>query len=228
MNNVETKLQAIINGLQSAQHYLSEDLDAICDDTMRDYAEETLKAVEQSAGHSVSLKKNISLFLDALADIAMEVGYKGIEFKDSKERSITLRAWAQEFVDKYANTDWEQMDYIILVGEFAVEKVNEWVKDYPKPTALKFRSSYVLGTEAVREYSNCVNDGEKWNVSSLCDCGSVSHGEFATLAELEAYKQGIEDATGWLESERMMTDEEWIKYLEENKDIFREEEDADE
>ena len=128
MNNVETKLQAIINGLQSAQHYLSEDLDAICDDTMRDYAEETLKAVEQSAGHAVSLKKNISLFLDALADIAMEVGYKGIEFKDSKERSITLRAWAQEFVDKYANTDWEQMDYIILVGEFAVEKVNEWVK----------------------------------------------------------------------------------------------------
>ena len=76
-----------------------------------------------------------------------------------------------------------------------------------------FKVSYVLGTEAVREYSNCVDSGEKWSVSSLCDCGSVSHGEFATQAELDAYIQGIEDATGWLESERMMTDKEWKEYL---------------
>lgn len=78
-----------------------------------------------------------------------------------------------------------------------------------------YKISYVLGTEAVREYANAVDNGEKWSISSLCDCGSVSHGEFATQAELEAYKQGIEDATGYLESEKIMTDKEWEEYLEE-------------
>lgn len=77
-----------------------------------------------------------------------------------------------------------------------------------------FKISYVLGTEAVREYNECVDNGKKWNISSLCDCGSVSHGEFATQAELDAYKQGIEDATGYLESEVIMTGKEWDDYLE--------------
>ena len=60
----------------------------------------------------------------------------------------------------------------------------------------KYKVSYVLGTEAVREYQNAVDNAEKWNISSLCDCGSVCVGEFNTQAELDAYKQGIADATG--------------------------------
>ena len=78
-----------------------------------------------------------------------------------------------------------------------------------------FRISYVLGTEAVNEYAEAVDSGKKWSVSSLCDCGTVVHGAFATQEELDAYKQGIEDATGWLESARMMTDKEWKEYLKE-------------
>lgn len=124
IKTVEKRIESVAGGLCTAMNYLSEDLDAICDDTMRDYAEETLHSIKKSAYHASWLKSNISLFLDALADIAMYAGRRNIEFKDSKERSITLRAWAQEFVDKYADADWEKMDYIILVNEFAVEKVN--------------------------------------------------------------------------------------------------------
>lgn len=123
-NTIENRVISVVNGLSAASKYLSEDLDAICDDTMRDYAKSTFDAVQKSASHASYLKNHISLYLDALADIAMYAGRRNIEFKDSKERSITLRAWAQEFVDKYADADWEKMDYIILVDEFAVEKVN--------------------------------------------------------------------------------------------------------
>ena len=69
------------------------------------------------------------LFLDVLTDIALYVGWQKIEFKDSKERSITLRAWAQEFVNRYADADWENTDYINLVDEFAAKKVNEFLNE---------------------------------------------------------------------------------------------------
>ena len=61
-----------------------------------------------------------------------------------------------------------------------------------------------------------MGSGKKWNISRFRECGSVSNVKFATQAELDAYKLGVEDATGWFESERVMTDEEWEKYLEEN------------
>lgn len=79
----------------------------------------------------------------------------------------------------------------------------------------KFSKTYVLGTEAVSEYENAIDNREKWSVSSLCDCGSVVTGSFGTQAELDAYCQGIEDAVGWLESAEMMTDDEWLAYLAE-------------
>lgn len=83
------------------------------------------------------------------------------------------------------------------------------VKDKP------YKISYVLGTEAVREYERCVDNYEKWNLSTLVDLGGVSVVEFETQAELDAYIKGIEDATGYLESARIMTDKEWQEYLEE-------------
>ena len=121
---IEKRIISITSGLITADSYLSEDLYAICVDTMREYAESTLSSIRKAASHADYLKKNLPLFLDALADIAMYVGHKNIEFEDSKERNITLRAWAQEFVDKYADADWEKMDYIILVDEFAAGKVD--------------------------------------------------------------------------------------------------------
>ena len=122
---IENRIDSVISGLSAASKYLAEDLDSICDETMHNYAKTTFDTVQRASYHASVLKDNIPLYLDALADIASYVGFRNIEFKDSKERSITLRSWAQEFVDKYADTDWEKMDYIILVGEFAVEKVDE-------------------------------------------------------------------------------------------------------
>lgn len=82
----------------------------------------------------------------------------------------------------------------------------------------QFSKSFVLGTEAVREYEDAVDNRTKWNVSSLCDCGSVTTGSFDTQAELDAYIQGINDAVGWLEHAEMMTDDEWEIYLAETKE----------
>ena len=78
-----------------------------------------------------------------------------------------------------------------------------------------YSKTYVLGTEAVREYEDAVDNHTKWSVSSLCDCGSVATGSFDTQAELDAYIQGIEDAVGWLEYAEMMTDDQWQAYLAE-------------
>lgn len=143
MKNIYQLIQTTLNGLHRAENYLREDLDAICDETMHNYASETLNIIENS-----------------------------------------------------------------------INQVNEWLKENPE-NQKKFEISYVLGTEAVRKYSQTVDMGQKWDVSSLRDCGGVAHASFDTQAELDAYKRGIEDATGYLESEQMMTDDEWNEYLEE-------------
>lgn len=143
MKNIYQLIQTTLNGLKSAENYLREDLDAICDETMQNYANETLNIIENS-----------------------------------------------------------------------IDKVNEWLKEHPE-NQKKFEISYVLGTEAVKVYSEAIDNGKKWNISSLCDCGAVSHASFETQEELDAYKQGIKDATGWLESEPIMNDKEWKEYLEE-------------
>lgn len=216
----EERIKSIASGLSTAMNYLSEDLDAICDDTMREYAESTLHSVKKATLHTSYLQHNASLFLDTLTDISIYIGSKQLNFEDSHKRNALVRQWAEEFIELHTDTDWQNNDYMSVVTEFTEEKLADYMKDNgcsskdsveDKP----FKISYVLGTEAVREYSDCVDNGEKWNISSLCDCGSVSHGEFATQAELDAYKQGIEDATGYLESEVMMTDKEWKEYLEE-------------
>ena len=66
------------------------------------------------------------LYLDVLTDISAHVVCQQIKFEDNKERNTTLRSWTQNFVDKYSETDWSKVDYNILVGEYAVEKVNGW------------------------------------------------------------------------------------------------------
>ena len=222
-------LRTLLSGACSAERYISEDLEAICDDTMREYAESALQDLKSGieAGKELtSIMNNNELYLDVLTDLSMHVAYQNIRFDDFKIRNATLRSWAQDFVQRYAGMDWQKVDYTVLVGEFAVEKTNQYRQLHPQAKKEEpFKVSVVLGTEAVKEYAEALDSGKKWSVSSLCDCGSVAHASFATQAELDAYKQGIEDATGWLESERMMTDEEWEAYLNE---YFSENEDDDE
>ena len=155
-------------------------------------------------------KKERDLFTDALTDIALHVGWQHIEFEDSTRRNDIIRNWAEEFVLQHANTDWNENDYFNLVDSFAANKIEAHLKENPRT---QYSVKYVLGTDAVREYNNCVDDCVKWNDSSLCDCGGVAEGIFNTAEELAAYKEGIIDAVGYLEYERMMTDEEWQQHL---------------
>lgn len=219
-------LKDLIEGIHSANRYISEDLEAICDDTMREYAESTLADTEKAISASKELKaiiNNKDLFLDALADIAMQAGFHNIHFECSKKRSITLRAWAKEFADKYANADWEQMDYIILVGEFASEKIVRYISENPQPKEEKtYKVTYVFSTEAVREYEQAVDEGKKWDGSDYEDTDMLVTQEFDTEAELDAYIKGVNAATGYLESSQVMSDAEWEKYLKEYEGDFGE------
>ena len=122
-------LSTLVRGAQSANRYISEDLEAICDDTMREYAESALEDLNQGLDAAKKLTAALNkqeLYLDVLTDISAHVVCQQIKFEDNKERNTTLRSWTQNFVDKYSETDWSKVDYNILVGEYAVEKVNGW------------------------------------------------------------------------------------------------------
>lgn len=210
-------LCTLIDGACSAERYISEDLEAICDDTMREYAKGTLENLQKGieAGKELAaIMKNNGLLLDVLTDITMHVAYQQIQFEDSNTRNDTLRIWAQEFVQKYAGTDWQKMDYTILVGEYAVEMVNQYRQLHPQQEK-PFKASFVFGTEAVRKYEDAYECGGEWDEEELSDLGAVGHYSFETQRELEAFKQGIESATGYLESSYLLNEEEWTEHVRE-------------
>jgi len=141
--------------------------------------------------------------------------YSGGRTKVAKVTTIELKNGSDNYADRCVDShdldkpvngvlELDNGNTISFLQIFYIN--NRQKKDY--------KISYVLGTEAVREYSKCVDSGKKWRVSSLSDLGGVATAEFATQAELVAYKQGIEDATGFLESEILMTNKEWKEYLE--------------
>lgn len=229
----ERLYKSMKSGLDTAHSYISDDMEAICDETFESYAQSTLEELDKSIGDARSLhalaEKEIPFFLDAMTDIAVHLGWQQLTFQDSRQRNALIRQWTEEFVDAHDDTDWQSTDYIMEVDAFAEKKIQQYRLEHPdeidRQQEKPYKISFVHGTQAVNEYAEAVDCGKKWNISSLCDCGSVSHGEFATQAELDAYKQGVDDASGYLEYERMMTDEEWAQYLEENKDIFNDEDD---
>ena len=106
------------------------------------------------------------LFLDALTDIALQTGWEHVEFEDSKTRSITLRSWANEFADKYANADWEKLDYITTVDVFATQKLDALLHRQPEllnPQEQKERISdiHIYSGRDNRTYIRCKVDGEQ-------------------------------------------------------------------
>ena len=215
MKNLEQQFQIIVGGLNSADSYISEDLEAICDETMQEWAEGALDCVNKAQKVAELYEKTNNLFLDALADIAMHSGWCRLEFEDSRKRNQILREWAWTFVEQHTDTDWEKADYISLVDEFAFMKVKEYAKEHPQT---KYEIKVVLGTEACREYDDALDTCKKWSISSLADAGGVAEASFDTAEELAAYKEGIEDANGWLEARFMMTDEEWNEWVKEQSD----------
>ena len=82
------------SGMNAASNYISEDLDCICDETMREYAENTLAQINKAQTDAKQIAETIArtdFYLDAMTDIAMSLGRRNIEFEDSKKRNITVR-----------------------------------------------------------------------------------------------------------------------------------------
>ena len=48
MKTLEQQLSTIISGLRSADSYISEDLEAICDETMLEYAQDALNDLTEA------------------------------------------------------------------------------------------------------------------------------------------------------------------------------------
>ena len=56
MKDLKKKLEVMEAALRSAESYLCEDLDAICDDAMREYAEDTLAEIRKGLKAAEELK----------------------------------------------------------------------------------------------------------------------------------------------------------------------------
>ena len=119
-------------GLDTAHSYIYDDMEAICDDTFEGYAKSTLdeldKSIEAARDMHGLMEKKMPLFLDALTDISVNVGWNQLTFEDSRQRNNFIRQWAEEFVAIHDNTDWEQTDYILTIDEFAAKKLEEYKK----------------------------------------------------------------------------------------------------
>ena len=168
----ENLLRTIMAGLHSGNDYIGEDLEAICDDTMREYAEEVLDKIDNAILAGQELKNNLmkdknhDLFLDALTDITLHIGWEHVEFEDSKARSITLRSWANEFAVQYAEVDWEVVDYINTVDEFAAKKVEAYLNQHPQmgqsyTLQQRITDINVYSGKDNKTYIRCKIDGEQ-------------------------------------------------------------------
>lgn len=224
-------LSILVKGTQFADQYISEDLEAICDDTLREYAEGILAQVRKAVDAGEKLTDLIlkeELYLDAVTDMALNAGQNHILFKSSKERNDTLRSWAHEFADRYAGTDWNAVDYVATVNTFAQSKSDEYLNAHPVESDDKpFKASFVFGTEATRAYQNAVDDCVKWDEDELERLGGVGHYSFDTQQELDAFMQGVEAASGYLEASYIMNEVEWAAYLAECEQIRKDEEEED-
>lgn len=134
-------------------------------------------------------KQQNELFLDALTDIAMHVGWEHVEFKDSKERSITIRSWAQEFADTHVATDWEVKDYIDTVDEFAAAKVAGWLGKNLKSTQERnpderISDIHIYSGSDSRTYIRCKIDGEQQMGRRLSFADVCNFGEHTDRQEL--------------------------------------------
>lgn len=78
----------------------------------------------------VDSKQSDELFLDALTDMAVYVGWQQLEFDDSRVRTALIRDWATEFAELHKGTDWESADYITTVDRFVEDKLTAYLNEH--------------------------------------------------------------------------------------------------
>ena len=114
----------------------------------------------------VDSKQSDELFLDALTDMAVYVGWQQLEFDDSRVRTALIRDWATEFADLHQTTDWESADYITTVDQFVGDKLTAYINEHQqmlkgRNTKDRITDINVYSGRDNRMYIRCKIDGEQ-------------------------------------------------------------------
>ena len=133
------ELEKILKGLYAADNYLREDLDAICDDTMREYAEDALDRVDASIKEAEKLLEEIRM--KSNREMACELLRKdgiflitGVSREDIEHRgfdtSVLSDAQMARFADKMAdcyveNYFWDSIDGLACAYDLPVKEISE-------------------------------------------------------------------------------------------------------
>lgn len=139
MKDLEKKLAKVLNGLHAADNYLREDLEAICDDTMRKYAEDALDRVDASIKEAESLleevrtKSNRELACDLLREDGIFF-ITGVSREDIESRGFDttglsdaqMTRFADKMADSYVeNYFWDSIDGLACVYDLPVKETSE-------------------------------------------------------------------------------------------------------
>lgn len=186
IEELEEELENILEG--NYQTIIDKHVKYMGEEDAVNYFMDFFKDQELVQNKAISKKENNELLLDALADIAMYAGWQHLEFDDSKQRSITLQGWAQEFVEKHAETDWKENDYINLVDKFAEEKIAKWVRMHPmQPSyAERITDINIYSGKSGGMFIRCKIDGEQQTAERMSFADTVKLNDNTDRLELAA------------------------------------------
>ena len=139
MKELEKKLAKVLNGLHAADNYLREDLDAICDDTMREYAEDALDRVDASIKDAEKLLEEVRTKSnrEMACDLLIEDGIffiTGVSREDIESRGFDttglsdaqMSRFADKMADSYVeNYFWDSIDGLAYAYGLPVKEVSE-------------------------------------------------------------------------------------------------------
>ncbi len=139
MKDLEKKLAKVLNGLHAADNYLREDLDAICDDTMREYAEDALDRVDASIKEAEKLleevrtKSNREMACDLLREDGIffitgvsreDIDSRGFDTSGLSEAQMSR--FADKMADSYVeNYYWDSIDGLAYAYSLPVKENSE-------------------------------------------------------------------------------------------------------
>lgn len=139
MKDLEKKLAKVLNGLHAAENYLREDLDAICDNTMREYAEDALDRVDASIKEAEKLLEEVRTKSnrEMACDLLREDGIffiTGVSREDIDSRGFDtsglsdaqMSRFADKMADSYVeNYYWDSIDGLAYACSLPVKENSE-------------------------------------------------------------------------------------------------------
>ena len=140
MKELEKKLAKVLSGLHAADNYLREDLDAICDDTMREHAEDALDRVDASIKEAEKLLEEVCTKSNGemARDLLREEGFfyitsvhrddlEAVEFDVSEVSDEQMERLAKQMRDDYCTQMFhESMEILAECLEFPKKEGDEY------------------------------------------------------------------------------------------------------